>query len=164
MATTMGKSVVAWPAPAMGKSVVAWPTPTEAAVVVPVAWPEPTAGVGAIAVNPRAPPPSAAESGAHGPHEVRRVCTVRGAQMALAMLRGQKSGENRGRRWQAGWYNLHVGKQDLRQACVGPLSRTWPDAPDASALPRSCIVGQIRLGPAALAEGVDDPWALPSVG
>ena len=43
MATSVGKSVVAWPAPAMASGAAAQPTPTEAAVVVPVAWPEPTA-------------------------------------------------------------------------------------------------------------------------
>ena len=66
MATSVGKSVVAWPAPAMTSGAAAQPTPTEAAVVVPVAWPEPAAGVGAIAwptpsasAGPRASAPGA---------------------------------------------------------------------------------------------------------
>ena len=66
MATSVRKSVVAWPVPAMASGAAAQPTPIEAAVVVPVAWPGPAAGVGAIAwptpsasAGPRAGAPGA---------------------------------------------------------------------------------------------------------
>ena len=90
--------------------------------------------------------------------------TAQGPQMAKAMLLGHKPVETRNVQWGAGWYNLHCGKDELPNAYAEVLRQSWPDAPPEGDLPRSCIVGQVRLGRIAHCGSVNIPWALATAG
>ena len=89
--------------------------------------------------------------------------------MGLAMLRGYTHVETRSVRLAAGWYYLHIGKKKLEDTiAAGPalIAATFLDAPEESDLPKSCIIGMIRLGKAVSAVDAAGmhPWALPSCG
>lgn len=96
-----------------------------------------------------------------------RTFTVSSAGVALAMLKGKKPVENRSQNWwPLGWYLLHVGREpghvkpDWQQA----LQLTWPDVPNESTLPHSCIVGKLRFGRIVRGDTLNHPWVLASSG
>jgi len=80
--------------------------------------------------------------------------------MGLAMLRGHKTDENRGRKWQSGWYFLHVGRERLSQDFAAILAKTWPDALAESAVPFKAVLGMVELDNSRHCDEVVDPWAL----
>ena len=88
-----------------------------------------------------------------------RAITVQGPQVGLAIVRGECPyvGIN-GRLLQEGWYYLHVRATDLPEADSAQdlFAAAWPGAPDA--LPRSCIIGRVRLGRRVARDSVQSPW------
>ena len=88
-----------------------------------------------------------------------RAITVQGPQVGLAIVRGECPyvGIN-GRLLQEGWYYLHVRATDLPEADSAQdlFAAAWPGAPDA--LPRSCIIGRVRLGRRVARDSVQSTW------
>ena len=95
-----------------------------------------------------------------------RSFTVGCPRVALAMVKGFKRMESKSKTAHclaAGWYYVHVGSATLPAAvvdkCAAAIQSTWPEAPEASTLPRSCIYGAVLLGKVVDASALDDPWA-----
>ena len=89
-----------------------------------------------------------------------RSYTVRGSQMALALLRGVKPCENRDAPMRPGWYVLHAGDGSIASDQEAILNGTWPTAPDAKSLPRKALFGMVLHGPPVEPSAAFGPWAL----
>jgi hypothetical protein len=89
-----------------------------------------------------------------------RTYTLRGSQLALAMLRGMKAFENRDFKLRPGWYAVHAGNGSIGDDHAAILACTWPTAPDAESLPRGAIFGMVLHGQPLEPASVPDPWAL----
>ena len=80
--------------------------------------------------------------------------------MALAMLRGVKTYENRDAAIRPGWYVLHVGDGSIASDQEAILNATWPAAPDAKSLPRKAVFGMVLHGSPVEPSAAFGPWAL----
>ncbi|CAK0866005.1 unnamed protein product [Prorocentrum cordatum] len=87
-----------------------------------------------------------------------RAFTVQGPCLALAMLRGLKRYEFRGRAWSPGWYFLHSGDQPAPTSIAEVLEAEWPSAPRESTLRFSAVYGAVRLGHALPSDALRSPW------
>ena len=89
-----------------------------------------------------------------------RAYTVKGPQLALAMLRGFKRFENRSFKLRPGWYHVHAAQEGIGTEHSQILASTWPSAPSESQLARSAVYGMVLHGAALEVQDVSDPWAI----
>jgi hypothetical protein len=94
------------------------------------------------------------------PGNVTRGLTLKGPELTWAILDGRKLVENRTWRLSPGWYALHSGKGSLSAEAKMRLHALAPDAPEETSLPKSAIVGAIRVSHCLPLEACSqDPWA-----
>ena len=112
----------------------------------------------------RRPPPRPTAGGPTGaacPGEVTHGFTLKGAQLAWAVLTGAKRVENRHFHMQPGWYALHIGAATATLESQLPLIAGVPGMPSEAQLPHSAIVGAVRVSHALTREqcASTEPWA-----
>ena len=95
------------------------------------------------------------------PAAVTSVITLRGAQLAYAVLRGEKRVENRHFSMRPGWYALHVGAKTGCHSSQEPLLQAVTALPPEAALPHGVVVGAVRVSHSLPLEDCSDvePWA-----
>ena len=98
---------------------------------------------------------------AASPDTVTHGFTLRGAQLAWAILCGAKRVENRHFQMKPGWYAIHTGAKTSSVESQQALLATVVGLPDESALPHSSIVGAVQVTHALTLEQCSptEPWA-----
>ena len=79
------------------------------------------------------------------PAAVTSAITLRGAQLAYAVLHGAKRVENRHFSMRPGWYALHVGAKTGCHSSQEPLLQAVAAMPPEAALSRGAVVGAVRV-------------------
>ena len=94
------------------------------------------------------------------PSEVTTAITIKGAQLAWAILRGFKRVENRAFTMRAGWYAVHTGKAESVIESQRSLLEGVASLPSEETLPHSVIVGAIEISHALrMPQCQHEPWA-----
>ena len=91
------------------------------------------------------PAPAEPSNAAALPQHVTHGLTLKGAQLAYALLRGPKCIENRYFRLKPGWYALHAGASMHALESQRELLAKVPGMPPEADLPHSAIIGAIRV-------------------
>jgi len=91
------------------------------------------------------PAPAEPSNAAALPQHVTHGLTLKGAQLAYALLRGPKCIENRDFRLKPGWYALHAGASMQALESQRELLAKVPGMPPEADLPHSAIIGAIRV-------------------